>query len=173
MGDETKENKNSINNKDEDNKKSDEEDKEIDPQELKNKFQLLMEKTIKKNMIEQEQMKNEKKEIDENQEDDKKDKTDKNNNKTCIVIDNKKDDKKDKKDSKDKKNKTDQSGYGSYGTTFDRYNVCWEFNTFVGCRKGSKCKWAHQYLIKETAHPYTGEKLNGMAVRKFRLSNNI
>merc|ERR1711933_706647 len=107
-------------------------DKEIDPQELKNKFQLLMEKTIKKNMIEQEQMKNEKKEIDENQEDNKKE----------------------KKDSKDKKNKTDQSGYGSYGTTFDRYHVCWEFNTFVGCRKGSKCKWAHQYLIKETAHPY-------------------
>merc|ERR1712099_162593 len=31
--------------------KNDEEDKEIDPQELKNKFQLLMEKTIKKNMI--------------------------------------------------------------------------------------------------------------------------
>jgi len=63
--------------------------------------------------------------------------------------------------------------YGSYGTTFDRFNVCWEFNTFVGCRKGSKCKWAHAYLVKESAHPYTGEKLNGMAVRKFRVSNNI
>merc|ERR1711933_683783 len=65
------------------------------------------------------------------------------------------------------------SKYASYGTTFDRHNVCWEFNTFVGCRKGAKCKWAHQYLVKESAHPYTGEKLNGMAVRKFRQSNNI
>jgi len=66
-----------------------------------------------------------------------------------------------------------KGNYGSYGTTFDRHNVCWEFNTFVGCRKGSACKWAHQYLAKESAHPYTGEKLNGMAVRRFRKSNNI
>merc|ERR1740123_460164 len=66
-----------------------------------------------------------------------------------------------------------KGNYGSYGTTFDRHNVCWEFNTFVGCRKGSACKWAHQYLAKESAHPYTGEKLNGMAVKRFRKSNNL
>jgi len=71
------------------------------------------------------------------------------------------------------KNGKGKGNYGSYGTTFDRHNVCWEFNTFVGCRKGSACKWAHQYLAKESAHPYTGEKLNGMAVRRFRKSNNI
>merc|ERR1719361_3119528 len=64
------------------------------------------------------------------------------------------------------KNGKGKGNYGSYGTTFDRHNVCWEFNTFVGCRKGSACKWAHQYLAKESAHPYTGEKLNGMAVRR-------
>merc|ERR1712083_387429 len=85
-----------------------------------------------------------------------------------------KDKEKDKEDGGDSKDKDPKkTGYGNYGTTFDRFNVCWEFNTFVGCRKGSKCKWAHQYLAKESAHPYTGEKLNGMAVRKFRKSNDI
>eukprot|EP01084_Bolivina_argentea_P061285 112002_1 len=51
--------------------------------------------------------------------------------------------------------------YGSYGTTYDRHDVCWEFNTFVGCRKGSKCKWQHKYLLKDAINPYTGEKLSG------------
>merc|ERR1712154_601542 len=68
-----------------------------------------------------------------------------------------------KKEKKEEDEKEKKKGYGSYRTTFDQKNVCWEFNTFVGCRKGSDCKWSHQYLMKESTHPFTGEKLNGMA----------
>jgi len=147
-----------------------EEEDETDPQELKNKFLLLMQEGIKKREEEEQ-----KKLIEEdNKKDDENDDQQQNNNNNkkgkeedddlkCQVVDSKKKNNQNNKESK----------YGSYGTTFDRQNVCWEFNTFVGCRKGSSCKWAHQYLVKESAHPYTGEKLNGMAVRKFRVSNNI
>eukprot|EP01084_Bolivina_argentea_P269180 457413_1 len=80
-----------------------------------------------------------------------------------------KDKKKDVKRRNNNINILGKGGNGSYGT----YNICWEFNTFPGCRKGSKCKWQHKYLLKEAIHPRTGEKLNGMAVRQFRLLNNI
>ena len=133
-----------------------------DAQELAKRFQLMMDKKIEQNLEKQKRDQEKAKNVvDENEEDNKED----NDNKLeCIKI----------KDNKIKEDKKGEGGYGSYGTTWDRQNVCWEFNTFVGCRKGSKCKWAHQYLIgKDATHPYTGEKLNGMAVRKFRLTNNI
>jgi len=63
--------------------------------------------------------------------------------------------------------------YGDYKTTNDKFRVCWEFNMFVGCRKGDACKWAHEYLETIAQHPYTGEKLNGLAVKKFRQNNNM
>eukprot|EP01083_Nonionella_stella_P314967 1136399_1 len=142
-----------------------EEEEHADTEELQKKFQLLMEKTIKRNLANEK----EKEEEEEVEQEEAKEKE-------------KDDDKKQVENEKEVSTETDKGkgkgkgkakGYGSYGTTFDRHNVCWEFNTFVGCRKGSKCKWAHQYLIKEASHPYTGEKLNGMAVRKFRLSHNL
>lgn len=147
-----------------------ESDSDTDPEELKNKFLLLMAEGIKKRkeeekerLIEEDNKKNEdeedKKESDKKgkgKEEDEDTKEQQQQQQQCRPVDESK-----------------SSKYASYGTTFDRHNVCWEFNTFVGCRKGTKCKWAHQYLVKESAHPYTGEKLNGMAVRKFRQSNNI
>merc|ERR1712129_140289 len=120
---------------------------------LQKKFMLLMQEGIKKRGEEEEKNKgnNKKKGKEEEEEDNKEsDET------ICKEV-----------------SSSNDSKYGAYGTTFDRQNVCWEFNTFVGCRKGAKCKWTHAYLVKESAHPYTGEKLNGMAVRKFRVSNNI
>jgi len=153
---------------DNDEKVEEAEDDDTDPEELKNKFLLLMAEGIKKRkkeekerLIEEETKKNEEEKEKAQQQKRGKDEEDEDTKEQqqqqqCLPVDS------------DKKSK-----YASYGTTFDRHNVCWEFNTFVGCRKGSKCKWAHQYLVKESAHPYTGEKLNGMAVRKFRVSNNI
>jgi len=158
---------------DEDGKEEDDDDDEDDEDKeaLKVKFQAMMEKNIRSKKEEEEK----RKKVDQNEEDNKEDsKTER----QCVVINGER-----KKSSGGKggdESKEEESGgklkdgqYGSYGTTFDRFNVCWEFNTFVGCRKGAKCKWAHAYLVKDSAHPYTGEKLNGMAVRKFRLSNNI
>jgi len=142
----------------------DDDDDDVDPVVLQKKFMLLMQEGIKKKAEEEEKRKVMEAEENKMQKEDKKKK-------------------KKGKEEQDEDNKEEEeeeadickevSKYGAYGTTFDRQNVCWEFNTFVGCRKGSKCKWAHQYLVKESAHPYTGEKLNGMAVRKFRVSNNI
>jgi len=134
-----------------------EEEDETDPQELKNKFLLLMQEGIKKREEEEQ-----KKLIEEdNKKDDENDDQQQNNNNNkkgkeedddlkCQVVDSKKKNNQNNKESK----------YGSYGTTFDRQNVCWEFNTFVGCRKGSSCKWAHQYLVKESAHPTNTHIIN-------------
>merc|ERR1712048_795681 len=130
------------------------------------KFMLLMQEGIKKKAEEEEKRKVMEAEENKMQKEDKQKKK-KKKGKEEQDEDNKEEDGDDETICKE------VSKYGAYGTTFDRQNVCWEFNTFVGCRKGSKCKWAHQYLVKESAHPYTGEKLNGMAVRKFRVSNNI
>jgi len=144
----------------------DDADDDVDPVVLQKKFMLLMQEGIKKKAEEEEKKKlieteenkmqkeEKKKKGKEEQEEDNKEEEEAGNDETICK-------------------EVSTSKYGAYGTTFDRQNVCWEFNTFVGCRKGSKCKWAHQYLVKESAHPYTGEKLNGMAVRKFRVSNNI
>jgi len=144
--------------KGDDDKKKEESDEDAETvDELKAKFEALMKKNIEKRVKEESERK-----VDQNEEDNKEEKdntADKDKKGGCIPVTDGKGNKKE--------------NYGNYGTTFDRFNVCWEFNTFVGCRKGSKCKWAHQYLAKESAHPYTGEKLNGMAVRKFRKSNDI
>jgi len=125
--------------------------------ELKAKFEARYKRNIEKRVKEESERK-----VDQNEEDNKED------SKEAASTESEKGDK-----SKCPPVTSDKKNYGNYGTTFDRFNVCWEFNTFVGCRKGTKCKWAHQYLAKESAHPYTGEKLNGMAVRKFRKSNDI
>jgi len=138
-------------------KKDESEDEDAETiDEKKAKFKALIEKKIEKRIKEESERK-----VDQNEEDNKED------SKEAAAESEKGDKAKCPPVASDKKN------YGNYGTTFDRFNVCWEFNTFVGCRKGTKCKWAHQYLAKESAHPYTGEKLNGMAVRKFRKSNDI
>jgi len=146
---------------DNDDKKKEESAEDEDAEtvdELKAKFEALMKQNIEKRVKEESERK-----VDQNEEDNKED------SKENADTD------KEKKGTGDdgKSKESEKKNYGNYGTTFDRFNVCWEFNTFVGCRKGSKCKWAHQYLAKESAHPYTGEKLNGMAVRKFRKSNDI
>lgn len=140
---------------------------------LKTKFQTLMERNIK-TRIEEEKTK--KLRVDQNEEDNKEQSK---GDSPKMNGDRKKSSGANYDESKEEEQGNGGGGngkrgqYGSYGTTFDRFNVCWEFNTFVGCRKGAKCKWAHAYLVKESAHPYTGEKLNGMAVRKFRINNNI
>lgn len=173
--DENLENENEEEKKAELNEEEVDDESESDPQELQNKFLLLMQEGIKKReeaeakrLIEEENKKN----AEDDDGDDTKDTSKDEENKK------KKGKEEDEQDTKEQclpvdSAKSKANKYGTYGTTFDRQNVCWEFNTFVGCRKGSACKWAHQYLVKESAHPYTGEKLNGMAVRKFRVSNNI
>jgi len=164
-----------------DEKESEQEEDEAVDEALKSKFQAMMERNIR-NKAEEERTRK----VDHHEEDNKEDADPDPDSaarpratERCIVINGErakgsgggKGGDEAKEESGGSKGKDGQ--YGSYGTTFDRFNVCWEFNTFVGCRKGAKCKWAHAYLVKESAHPYTGEKLNGMAVRKFRLSNNI
>lgn len=135
---------------------------EADLESIRSQFLTLMEKNIKVNTERREKEKAESVLEEDTKKDDESAATESvsgSGSEKCVVIGG--------------KGKKGKGNYGSYGTTFDRHNVCWEFNTFVGCRKGSACKWAHQYLAKESAHPYTGEKLNGMAVRRFRKSNNI
>jgi len=150
--------------------KEEEKVQEVDPIVLQEKFMRLMQEGIKKR---EEQLKQ--REIDAEEEN----KMQKDDKDSTVVSKGKEEqseeDNKESEATSDGMPKicTTDSKYGKYGTTFDRQNVCWEFNTFVGCRKGAKCKWTHAYLVKESAHPYTGEKLNGMAVRKFRVSNNI
>merc|ERR1712129_307663 len=150
--------------------KEEEKVQEVDPVVLQEKFMRLMQEGIKKR---EEQLKQ--REIDAEEEN----KMQKDDKDSTVVSKGKEEqseeDNKESEATSDGMPKicTTDSKYGKYGTTFDRQNVCWEFNTFVGCRKGAKCKWTHAYLVKESAHPYTGEKLNGMAVRKFRVSNNI
>lgn len=139
------------------------EDSEQDMEAIKSKFQRLMEKNIARNSQLRAQEKQKRSQLEEDTKNESKEAEAGTGAKCPVATD---------RDSGSGKSKGG-GNYGSYGTTFDRHNVCWEFNTFVGCRKGSACKWAHQYLAKESAHPYTGEKLNGMAVRKFRLSNNL
>jgi len=154
-------------------KEDDDEDNKAESEALKSKFQAMMEKNIK-SKVEEEKAR---RKVDQNEEDNKEDAHSKATERRCPPVTMNGERKKGGKggdESKEEEAGSRKDGqYGSYGTTFDRFNVCWEFNTFVGCRKGAKCKWAHAYLVKESAHPYTGEKLNGMAVRKFRLSNNI
>jgi len=145
--------------------KEEEKVQEVDPIVLQEKFMRLMQEGIKKR---EEQLKQ--KEIDA-EEENKMQKDDKDS--TVVSKGKEEQSEEDNKEDEMPKICTTDAKYGKYGTTFDRQNVCWEFNTFVGCRKGAKCKWTHAYLVKESAHPYTGEKLNGMAVRKFRVSNNI
>jgi len=146
------------------NKEPEKEEKmsEADLESIRSQFLTLMEKNIKVNTERREKEKAESVLEEDTKKDDESAATESvsgSGSEKCVVING--------------KGKKGKGNYGSYGTTFDRHNVCWEFNTFVGCRKGSACKWAHQYLAKESAHPYTGEKLNGMAVRRFRKSNNI
>jgi len=152
-------------------KGGDGDDEKEDTESLKAKFQVMMEQNIQ-NRIEEEKKKKQRA-VDQDEVDNKEEM--KATESTALNGDRTKSSGKGD-ESKEEEATTEGKKcgkYGSYGTTFDRFNVCWEFNTFVGCRKGSKCKWAHAYLVKESAHPYTGEKLNGMAVRKFRVSNNI
>lgn len=42
------------------------------------------------------------------------------------------------------------------------WNVCWEFNSKRGCRRGSRCKWKHisYETEKPVCHPVTQEALN-------------
>lgn len=41
------------------------------------------------------------------------------------------------------------------------WNVCWEFNTKRGCRRGSRCKWKHiSFETGGVVHPVTQEQLN-------------
>merc|ERR1712013_58585 len=146
-------------------KEPSEESDEEDLESIKSQFQLLMEKNIKANSERREKERAQSLlEEDTKNKDGDEAKESASGSDVCVAVDAAA-----KGDSKGR----GKGNYGSYGTTFDRHNVCWEFNTFVGCRKGSACKWAHQYLAKESAHPYTGEKLNGMAVRRFRKSNNL
>jgi len=152
--------------KDNEEKKEESEDENAETvDELKAKFEALMKKNIAQKLKAESERK-----VDQNEEDNKEDSKEAPSSSSA-------DSGNKQKESGDKKEcppvPSDKKNYGTYGTTYDRFNVCWEFNTFVGCRKGSKCKWAHQYLAKESAHPYTGEKLNGLAVRKFRRSNDI
>jgi len=151
----------------ENNKKPEAKDKEADskaaeePEQdleiIKSKFQQLMEKGIARREKEKAQSL-----LEEDTKESKEQSP--SGSEKCVPIDSK---------GSSKSRAKGKGGYGSYGTTFDRHNVCWEFNTFVGCRKGTACKWAHQYLAKESAHPYTGEKLNGLAVKRFRQSNGL
>jgi len=146
-------------------------DEKEDTESLKTKFQVMMEQNIQ-NRVEEEKKKKKLRAVDQDEEDNKEEM--KATESTALNGDRTKSSGKGDESKEEETTNGKKCGkYGSYGTTFDRFNVCWEFNTFVGCRKGSKCKWAHAYLVKESAHPYTGEKLNGMAVRKFRVSNNI
>merc|ERR1712013_574536 len=144
-------------------KEPSEESDEEDLESIKSQFQLLMEKNIKANSERREKERAQSL-LEEDTKNKDGDEAKESGSDVCVAVDAAA-----KGDSKGR----GKGNYGSYGTTFDRHNVCWEFNTFVGCRKGSACKWAHQYLAKESAHPYTGEKLNGMAVRRFRKSNNL
>jgi len=46
------------------------------------------------------------------------------------------------------------------------WNICWEFNSKRGCRRGSACKWKHGGFSageKQVFHPVTKEALNGAA----------
>jgi len=133
---------------------------EQDLETIKSKFQLLMEKNIARREKEKAQSL-----LEEDTKESKEESP--SGSEKCVPVDSK------SSSSSSLGRAKGKGGYGSYGTTFDRHNVCWEFNTFVGCRKGASCKWAHQYLAKESAHPYTGEKLNGLAVKKFRQSNGL
>jgi len=157
--------------------KEKEKEKEVSPEELSKKFQILMAKSIQQKIDGKEE-----KQVDQNEEDNKQAEKKKGGDDDD---DDDKDEQKKNGDEANAEDKAEENGaesgdkakkpkYGTYGTTFDKQNVCWEFNTFVGCRKGTKCKWAHQYLIAPNAvHPYTGEKLNGLAVRKFRIANDL